>query len=458
MLKNNGHLLVVDDDLDVLASAQLLLKRQFKQVSCLDNPTQMLDFIRTNAVDVVVLDMNYTLGDNSGEDGFFWLAQLQSACPNVVVILMTAYAGVELAVRAMKAGATDFVIKPWENQKFIATLSAAFELSTSRQQVSQLNAENKTLRETINFASHDFLIGESPIMRELLQKAARCAPTDANVLILGENGSGKELLARQIHAQSSRADKVFMAIDMGALSETLFESELFGHKKGAFTGANNSRVGRFIAANGGTLFLDEIANIPMHLQVKLLRVLEQRQVTPVGDEKSIALDVRIIAATNATYDDLTTDTLFRQDLLYRLNTVELTLPPLRERREDIPLLVDYFLGLYAQKYHQKKPRVSRGLLNSLMSYDWPGNVRSLRHLLERALVLCKNDELQLEDFSLPTTKQQEVVYQSTLNLELLERQAVAEALKKHEGNISQAAKDLGVTRNSLYRRMEKHGL
>lgn len=453
-----GHLLVVDDDQDILLSAQLLLKRQFKTVSCLANPEELFTVLSANSVDVVLLDMNFTLGDNSGDDGFYWLAQLQQHFPQVVVVLMTAYAGVELAVRGIKAGATDFVIKPWSNEKLIATLNAAFELAQSRQKLSSLSAENCALRETLN-TKQDYFIGESSVMRELMQKAMRCAPTDANVLILGENGSGKELLAREIHAQSARANQVFMAIDMGAISESLFESELFGHKKGAFTGAQTARMGRFVAANGGTLFLDEIANLPMHLQVKLLRVLEQRQVTPVGDEKPIALDVRIIAATNAPYSDLNTDTLFRQDLLYRLNTVELTLPPLRERRDDIPLLVDYYLNVYAQKYQRKKPMLSRATMNALMAYRWPGNVRALRHTLERAVVLCVGDELTEEDFALPQhSANKDHVASNILHLETLEKNAVMEALKKHEGNISQAAKDLGLTRTALYRRMEKYEL
>jgi len=458
MTKIAGHLLVVDDDEDILLSAQLLLKRQFQRVSCLADPAGLPSFLAGQAVDVVLLDMNFTLGDNSGEDGFYWLQQLQQQFPHLVVVLMTAYAGVELAVKAIKAGATDFVIKPWSNEKLIATLHSAFELAQSRKKLSSLSAENSALRDALN-AKQDYFIGESPLMRELMQKASRCAPTQANVLILGENGSGKELLAREIHAQSARADNIFMAIDMGAIPESLFESELFGHKKGAFTGAQTARVGRLVAANGGTLFLDEIGNLPMHLQVKLLRVLEQRQVIPVGDEKPIPLDVRIIAATNAPYTDLTDETLFRQDLLYRLNTVELTLPPLRQRREDIPLLLDYYLGIYAQKYQRKKPKISRPTLDVLMNYEWPGNVRSLRHAVERAVVLCNGDELHEADFALSSKSNKDAATRKNiLHLETLEKNAVAEALKKYEGNISQAAKELGLTRTALYRRMEKYEL
>ncbi|RYY73684.1 MAG: sigma-54-dependent Fis family transcriptional regulator [Gammaproteobacteria bacterium] len=458
MVSIDGNILVVDDDDDILLSAQLLLKRRCRSVNCLANAEGLLEFVQVNQVDVVLLDMNFTLGDNSGDDGFYWLTQLQVKHPHTVVVLMTAYAGVELAVKGMKAGATDFVIKPWNNEKLIATLNAAVELAQSRQNISRLSAENLTLRETMS-AKQDYFVGESAPMRELMQKAMRCAPTQANVLILGENGSGKELLAREIHAKSTRADKTFMAIDMGSISESLFESELFGHKKGAFTGAQTSRVGRFVAANGGTLFLDEIANLPIHLQVKLLRVLEQRQVIPVGEEKPIPLDVRIIAATNATYSNLTDETLFRQDLLYRLNTVELTLPPLRQRRDDIPLLVDYYLGVYAQKYQRKKPAISRGVLNSLIDYQWPGNIRLLRHAVERAMVLCSGNELSLEDFSLTNkATKSESISLNTLHLETLEKNAVAESLKKHEGNVSHAAKELGLTRTALYRRMEKYEL
>lgn len=457
MANSNGHLLVVDDNEDILIAAQLLLKRQFKTLSSLSTPEQLPTFLQENPVDVVLLDMNFTLGDNSGDDGLHWLKQIEKKFPQTVVVLMTAYAGIELAVRGIKAGASDFVIKPWSNEKLIATLNAALELAQARQGNLQLNAENSALRASIN-SRQDYFIGESAPMRDLMDKARRCASTDANILILGENGSGKELLAREIHAQSARADQLFMAIDMGAISESLFEAELFGHKKGAFTGAQNSRMGRFVAANGGTLFLDEITNLPMHLQVKLLRVLEQRQVTPVGDTQAIALDVRIIAATNASYDKLTQDNLFRQDLLYRLNTVELTLPPLRQRKDDIPLLVDYYLGVYAQKYQRKKPGIARNAMKALMDYSWPGNVRSLRHALERALVLGNDDELGIHDFSLPATQTNESATSSLLHLETLERNAVATALKKHEGNISQAAKELGLTRTALYRRMEKYEL
>ncbi|HSX50194.1 MAG TPA: sigma-54 dependent transcriptional regulator [Cellvibrio sp.] len=463
-----GHLLVLDDDEDILLSARLLFKRQIKTLSCLSNPDELPEFLARNSVDVVLLDMNFTLGDNSGRDGFKWLAYLQAQHPQLVVVVMTAYAGVELAVSAIKAGATDFVIKPWSNEKLIATINGAFELARARKNNQLLQNENAALRSSVQHLSLSqkptCFIGETSSMRELLRKLNLCAPTEANVLILGENGSGKELLAREVHARSKRADNVFMAIDMGAIPESLFEAELFGYKKGAFTGANENRMGKLVAANGGTLFLDEIANLALHLQVKLLRVLEQRQVTPVGDEKPIVLDVRVIAATNASYAHLTDERQFRQDLLYRLNTVELTLPPLRERKDDISLLADHFLTIYAQKYQRKKPLLSHKALAALREYAWPGNVRALNHAIERALVLSDKDTLQAEDFALAAviSNAQDALTDSaqnnSLNLELLERNAVEQALKKHAGNISQAARDLGLTRMALYRRMEKYDL
>lgn len=461
-----GHLLVVDDNEDVIAAARLLLKRKVDTFSSINDPQLLPDFLQQQLsqqqpIDVVLLDMNFALGDNSGRAGLEWLAFIKKNYPEIVVILMTAFAGVELAVNAMKAGATDFVIKPWSNEKLLGTLHAAFSLARSREHNQQLIQHNHALRSAIA-VSHPAFIGETPVMQELLRKINRCAPTEANVLILGENGSGKELVAREIHRRSTRSEQVFMAIDMGAIPDNLFEAELFGYRKGAFTGAQESRTGRLLAANGGTLFLDEIANLPMHLQVKLLRVLEQRQVTALGDEKPQKLNVRVIAATNASSAQLHNEQQFRQDLLYRLNTVELYLPVLRERAEDIPLLTDYFLGIYAQKYHRKKPLLTREAMDTLKNYAWPGNVRALSHAIERALVLSDKDILGEHDFALgilpASGVQQESLQLETLHLETLERNAVEIALKKHQGNISHAATELGLTRTALYRRMEKYDL
>jgi len=457
MTSPQGHLVLVDDDQDVLLAARLLLRRQFQRVSCLSDPQKLPQFLATDPADLVLLDMNFTLGDNQGKAGLDWLGWLQQHHPNLVVVMMTAYAGVDLAVSALKAGAADFVIKPWSNEKLQASLHAAYQLAKSRQDNNQLQAENQRLRANL-VAPPSTLIGESAVMRELLQCARLAAASDASVLILGENGSGKELLARAIHAHSARSQQVFMAIDMGAIPESLFEAELFGHKKGAFTGAQQARVGRLLAANGGSVFLDEIGNLPLHLQVKLLRVLEERQLVPLGEERPVPLDVRVIAATNMSRNQLADEARFRQDLLYRLNTIELTIPPLRDRREDIPLLVDHYLGVFAQKYQRPKPLLKADTLRALSNYSWPGNVRALCHAIERALVLSTNNYLTLDDFALQSPTASATTEAPSLNLEALELQAIRTALKKHQGNISQAARDLGLTRTALYRRMEKYEL
>lgn len=456
----DGHVLVVDDDEDVIAAARLLLKRKVTRFSSINHPSQLANFLQQHNVDVILLDMNFSRGESDGLAGLESLTFIKKQHPEIIVILMTAFAGVELAVKAIKSGATDFLIKPWSNEKLLGTLHAAFRLAQSQSSSKKLAEQNFMLRNAINKQDTVF-IGETPGMQELLRKINRCAPTDANILILGENGCGKELVAREIHRRSMRADQAFIAIDMGAIPDNLFEAELFGYKKGAFTGAQENRPGRIAAANGGTLFLDEIGNLPMHLQVKLLRVLEQRQVTPLGDVKPISLDLRVIAATNVKTEQLFDEHYFRQDLLYRLNTVELKIPPLRDRAEDIPLLLDYFLGVYAQKYQRKKPSIARTAMDKVIRYAWPGNVRALSHAVERAVVLSERDQLEAADFGLaePTlTLSKKSLSLNTLHLETLERTAVETALKKHQGNISHAANELGLTRTALYRRMEKYDL
>jgi DNA-binding NtrC family response regulator len=438
----NKRILVVDDDEDVLISAQLLLKRRVAEVKLLDNPNRLVALLQSESFDLILLDMNFVMGDSSGREGLNWLAKIREAY-STPVVLMTAYAGVELAVKAMKMGAVDFVIKPWSNEKIITSIENAL---THHPQI----LSNPS---SISNSDSDF-IGQSPIILELMRKVDRCAPTDANILLLGENGSGKEMLAREIHKKSKRKDQPFMAIDMGAIPENLFESELFGYKKGAFTGAQQDKAGKIVAANGGTLFLDEIGNLPLHLQAKLLRVLEQRQLTPLGDELARSFDVRIIAATNMSISRLQDESCFRQDLLFRINTVELTLPPLRERREDIPVLVDYFLKYFSEKYQRKCPSIDSQAMNSLISYSWPGNIRALRHAIERALVLSDADILGQDDFTL--TESVKRVDEKILDLYQMEKTAVIKALAKHQGNISKTARDLGLTRAALYRRIEKY--
>ena len=450
------RILIVDDDVDILTAARLLLKRHFETVVTANRPQEIPQLLADQPFDVVLLDMNYVAGERSGREGLTWLERID---PDAVVILITAYTAVDTAVEAMKLGAIDFVAKPWQNEKLVATVRAAAELRRSRAEATALKGQNRELAAEINRPS-DLILGESPAMKSVYQLVAKAAPTDANVLILGENGTGKELVAREIHRQSARAEGVFMSVDLGAIAETVIQSELFGHRKGAFTGANENRIGRFQAAQGGTLFLDELGNIPRHLQAKLLTALERREVVPVGANAPVAIDVRIISATNAPRTHLDDEATFRQDLLYRLNTVEVMLPPLRERREDIPLLAEHFLRTYARKYGRPVRRIDEEAMAAIAAHAWPGNVRALRHAVERAVVLCDGDTLRVTDFSLvPAAGEVHVpAGAGGATLAELEKQAIAQALQRHAGNISHAAQELGITRTSLYRRMEKHRL
>ena len=381
-------------------------------------------------------------GQSSGSEGFKALETIRSLDAQAVVVIITAYGGVNIAVEAMKRGATDFVTKPWDNQRLVATVKTAAALRASRRDVSHARQQMAELASGARPESP--LLGTSPAMRGTQALIDRVAPTDANVLVLGENGTGKELIARELHARSRRADKPFLSVDLGAVAESLFDSELFGHVKGAFTDARSDRIGRFQAADGGTIFLDEIGNLPLHLQPKLLTALEQRQVTPVGSNRSVPFDVRVIAATNLSPAMLADERRFRPDLLFRLNTVEILLPPLRERRQDVPLLLGHYLALYARKYGKPLPDLPPDLAATLAGYDWPGNVRALRHAAERAVILAAGP---------PATEAE-----TDMNLERSERRIIERALQKHAYNISTAAGELGLTRGSLYRRMEKHGL
>jgi DNA-binding NtrC family response regulator len=461
------NILIVDDDDDILTAGKLLLKRKLGFVQTVNDPAQIPALLAANSFDVILLDMNFSPGESSGKQGFTWLARILELDPDAVVVMITAHGNVDLAVEAMKHGATDFIAKPWENEKVVATLSAAVKLRASRAETESLKRSNRALV-AASASSEQVFLGSSVAMAEVSSLIARSAPTEANILIMGENGTGKELAARQIHQHSHRAGGVFMAVDLGAVSETLFESELFGHRKGAFTGATEDRIGRLEAANGGTLFLDEIGNIPLHLQAKLLTVLEQRQVTPVGKNESVAFDVRVISATNVTRQQLSDESCFRQDLLFRLNTVELTLPPLRERAEDIEEIGVYYAGLYARKYHKQEKAFSADALAAMKAYSWPGNVRALRHAVERGVILSETASLEAVDLQLdlPAGKAPEPSHAASgpegrgfdLNLERMEMRVIQAALQQHRYNISHAAKELGLTRAALYRRMEKHGL
>jgi DNA-binding NtrC family response regulator len=460
-MTDDAKILIVDDDEDILTAARLLLRRRFGEVVTCRRPEEIPDLLAEHSFDAVLLDMNFGPGESSGKQGLEWLGRILQIDPQMVVVMITAHGSVDTVVEAMKRGATDFVAKPWQNEKVVATLSTAVELHRSRVETETLRDANRVLVEAAASDGRD-IVHESREMKEVLSVVGRAAPTDANVLILGENGTGKELIARELHRQSARSNQVFLAIDLGSVSESLFESELFGHRKGAFTGANEDRAGRFQAANGGTLFLDEVGNLPMHLQAKLLRVLEQRTVMPVGADKSLEVDVRIIAATNIPIESLRDENRFRQDLLFRLNTVEITVPPLRERRDDILPIAEHYAALYSRKYGQDTKTFSSEAEKALTDYDWPGNVRALRHAIERAVILTSDNVLEPGDLQLIETGQVSPPSASpiptVLNLDQMERDTIHKALVKHGFNISHAARELGLTRASLYRRMEKHGL
>ena len=453
----DARILVVDDDRDILGAARLLLKRHFTQVRCLDDPYGVDDMARSGSFDVLLLDMNFSPGADDGEEGLTTLAEVMAADPQAVVVMVTGHSDVGIAVEAMKRGATDFVTKPWENARLIATLTAALNLKRSRSKVAELSERQAGLATASTHAASG-LLGSAPAMRRVFDLIRRAAPTQANVLVLGENGTGKELAAREIHRLSDRSREVFLRVDMGAVSPQLFESELFGHKRGAFADARQDRTGFFRAATGGTLFLDEIGNVPLHLQSKLLTALERREVVPVGGERPEPIDVRLICATNLGRPRLLDESLFRQDLLYRINTVEIEMPPLRERREDIAMLLQHYVDLYAQKYNLPAKRLSAPLLERLTAWSWPGNVRALKNAVERAVILSDGQVLQPEDFPLAERGAAPDILPDGASLADREKAAIERALAQHRRNISHAAEALGLTRTSLYRRMQKYGL
>ncbi|QMW24607.1 sigma-54-dependent transcriptional regulator [Sandaracinobacteroides saxicola] len=457
-LETRPSLLIVDDDRDVLLSARLALRAHASEIVTAESADGLPALYARHRPDVVLLDMNYSRGSTSGQEGFRALEALKAAAPEAVVLVITAHGGVNIAVEAMKRGATDFVSKPWVNERLVASVKTAAALGASRREAA---TERQRTAVAAAPARETPLLGHSAAMREVLSLIERAAPTDANVLILGENGTGKELVAREIHARSGRAARALVSVDLGAVAESLFDSELFGHLKGAFTDAKADRIGRLQAADGGTLFLDEIGNLPLHLQPKLLTALEQRQVTPVGSNRAVAIDVRVVAATNAGQAALNDEARFRPDLLFRLNTVTIQVPPLRARREDVPGLLAHYLPLFARKYGRAERPLPADVLAALCAHDWPGNVRELRHVAERAVILATGDAFALSDFALAAAVARAPVApvaEGDLNLDRAERRMIEAALKKHGYNISLAAGELGLTRASLYRRMEKHGL
>ncbi|KYG73346.1 MULTISPECIES: sigma-54-dependent transcriptional regulator [Roseivirga] len=456
-MKQKAKILILDDDNYVLLSLRILLEQHYTDVRGINSPTQLTTALAENEFDIVVLDMNFSAGDTSGKDGLKYLQQVKDANPNTSILLLTAYGEINLAVEAMRLGAYDFLVKPWENEKLLATIKTAFELNSAAKKIEHLETEKSVLLQELN-APFNEIIGESEAIKKVFSQIEKVAKTQANVLITGENGTGKELVARAIHKASDRANDIFLNVDMGAISETLFESELFGHKKGAFTDAKADRTGKFEAANNGTLFLDEIGNLPLPLQAKLLRVIQDQKVTKVGDNKEIDLNIRLICATNANLPELVKTEAFRQDLLFRINTIEIHLPPLRERQEDIPVLAQHFLNIYKQKYKKPGLFVADYVYNKLQKYDWPGNIRELQHAIERAVIMSDGKQLQVSDFNLKDTNETEIEAVDSFNLDQIEKWAIESAIKKHQGNISHAAQELGLSRGALYRRMEKYDL
>jgi DNA-binding NtrC family response regulator len=459
-MSENANILIIDDDEDILNACRLLLKKRFGNIFTANDPHKIPALMAQTDFQAILLDMNFRPGDNSGEQGLRWLRRILETDPNAVVIMVTAFSSVDAAVEAMKLGAHDFIEKPWSNEKLVSTLNAAIQLRRTRDEANRFKQTSRMLAEDMQRRHHP-IIGQSQALQDVLSMVRKAAPTDANVLVLGENGTGKELIAREIHALSLRADEAFVQVDLGAVPATLLDSELFGHKKGAFTDAREDRMGRFQAADKGTFFLDEIGNLPLSLQPKLLTVLENRTITPVGATRAESIDIRLVSATNVSAEDLKNPQVFRPDLLYRLNTVEIRLPPLRERRDDIPLLVNAFVRDYTRKYNRPVEGISNDAMSLLMSYQWPGNVRELRYSVERAVILADGHELGIEDFialadNLPGLATPAPVSGQTLDD--IERTTIAQALRENQGNISHAAKALGLTRASLYRRIEKYGL
>ena len=459
MSKLDAKILIVDDDQDVLLAAKLFLKQHFLIVHTEKEPENIPNLLAVENYDVILLDMNFSKDATSGKEGFHWLNTIMEIDPAAVVIFITGYGDIELAVQGIKEGATNFLLKPWENKKLLATITANLKVRESKKELEDLRTKQKVLIADQD-NSYSEIIGQSQAMEQVLIAAQKVAITDANVLILGENGTGKELVAHAVHKASNRKDEVFISVDLGAISESLFESELFGFKKGAFTDAKEDRAGRFEAANKGTIFLDEIGNLSLGLQSKLLSVLQNRKVVRLGTNKEVAIDIRLICATNMPLYQMVNENKFRQDLLYRINTVEVKVPPLKDRLGDLPILIDHFLKIYCKKYNMPLKRISSSTLKRLEKHNWPGNIRELQHSVERAVIMSEVQVLEPNDFFLSQLddNQSNNISSTTLNLEETEKILIRKVIDKHGGNISKAAKELGLTRASLYRRIEKYGL
>lgn len=441
-----GTILIVDDNKGVLASLELLLETEFSEIKTAANPNQIISILNTSPIDVIILDMNFKAGINNGNEGLYWLKRIREVAPSLPVVMLTAYGDVELAVKALKNEATDFLLKPWDNQTLTRKIKEAFG-SKKKNKVTALPSGNQSR----------MIVGSSPAMQQLMKMVVKVACTEANVLITGENGTGKEMLAQEIHRLSVRRNKDMVTVDMGAISESLFESELFGHERGAFTDAYESRPGKFEAASGSSLFMDEIGNLTLPMQAKLLTLLQSRKVTRIGSNKVIPIDIRLISATNRNIQEMVETGAFREDLLYRLNTIHLEIPPLRERGEDIQLFIDYFMQRYACKYQRNNISLHEHALQKLCSYHWPGNIRELQHTIEKAIILCEGDMIRPKDIFVKQTWRPQLST-TVPNLEEVERQAIETAILQNDGNLTATAEQLGISRQTLYNKIKRFKL
>lgn len=457
MSKKEGSILIVDDNKDLLIALRLILSRSFEHIETLKNPNLILSTLEQRSFDIILLDMNFKAGQNTGNEGIFWMSKILERDPEATVVFITAYGDVELAIRSMKEGAVDFIMKSWDEAKILSTLQSAYELRKSKMQVSLLKKKQAHLSAELD-KDHSVCYCQSAPMKEMGELIAKVAQTDASVLILGENGTGKEVVAREIHRLSARKNEIFMKVDLGALPETLFESELFGHVKGAFTDAKEARDGRFVIASGGSLFLDEVGNLSAGLQSKLLSAIQNSEVFPVGSSLPKKVDVRIISATNMPLRKMIENKSFREDLYYRINAIELEIPPLRDRKEDIPLLSEFFLRKYTRQYQKPGLKFSAQAMNQLMSHSWPGNIRELEHAIEKAVILAEKDLVSHIGLTSRTEGTPGAASLSTLNLEAHEKMVIQQALREVQGNVSAASKALGINRSTLYQKMKKYGI
>ena len=452
-----SDILILDDNKSVLTALELLLQSEFDNVYTLNSPNNLISTIQRQNIDVILLDMNFKAGINSGNEGIYWLNQIQKYDPTISVIMITAYGDVELAVKAVKEGAFDFILKPWDNNKLISTIHASLKLRKSKIENASLLKTTRTLKQELK-PSSQLLIGQSEPMKRVMEVVQKVADTDANIFIMGENGTGKELIAREIHCYSQRNKEVMLSVDMGAISETLFESELFGHVKGSFTDAKEERIGKFEAANKGTLFLDEIGNLPLSLQAKMLATLQNRTIIKLGSNTQIPIDIRLISATNRDLNAMTSDGLFREDLFYRINTITIELPPLRERGNDILLIAEFYLSKYANKYEKYGLKINQKAMQKLLKYKWPGNVRELQHTIEKAVILADDKVLNEDSFTLNDniTNLQGDIQNKTI--EEMEKEMILASTHKEKGNMSAVAKKLGITRQTLYNKIKRYGI